>query len=1122
MEQWLKSVGLGHWVAAFCEQGITRDQLTTLTETDLRELGLNIGERKRFVAALDAEGPRHSKSPFEAGEPDSKAAGEWRPLTIMCVDLVDSTSLGEQLQTEDLIEVIRRYRELCAAAIKRFGGQIMRLVGDGTLAYFSYPVANENDPERAARAALAIVRGIGGLKTPAAGPLQVRIGLATGRVIVSDVFAGGTTDQHAVLGSAPNLAARLQTLSPPNGIVVSESTHAHLRARFACESLGKVKLKGFEELHEPWVLLDELPRRGAAERRQPLTAFHGRASELSILRLLWSDAVRGEGKVALIVGEAGMGKSRLVEQLTEAQLSTDACTVRLAASAFDEDAPLRPFIDHIRAIAGLTGVEAADEALAKIDAVVLGQGGAREHAKAILAGLLGVPVDDVVIAKLRPEQLKAQTIAVLVEQLLLPAEMRPVCLVVEDLHWLDPTSREVLDNLIQRVPVQRILMLLTVRPDTATEWATRADATLRLGRLGPAEVTAMLGGVFNDRQVPPHLLREVISRTDGVPLFVEEMARLLLSREVGRAAGARASDVSSADDSQIPPSLDESLMARLDRSGIAKTIAQAAAVAGRSVRRDVLAAVCSVAAEALSEPLAALVASGVLDPAAEASDDSYRFHHALLRDAAYGSILRDRRRDLHARVAEALRDLDPDTVKLRPEILAMHLTEAGLAEDAASHWLEAARRSLSQSAQMEATRMLQRGLTALARQPDTSRNLSLRLQLSALLGPALIGLRGPLASETQELYATALKLCEVVPEEPSHFPILFGWWRLSPDFHTHLARSDSLLERATQRKDPDLLLQAHHCSWASHFNTGRFARCCDHIDAGLAIYHSGDYAHHARLYGNHDAKACAHGVLSQLRWMQGNVKAALDEEARALAWADKSNHLGSRMHALDLTLLHRVYRRDLQEVYHGAGRLLSFAREHGLADHGAAGLVFQGWVVATQQDPAAGIQMLEEGFARQREIVTAEDFPVYLCLLAEALTAAGRADEAVERIEKERPEFERIGLAVWMPELLRVLGDTVLAADSNAIEQAHALYAEATAMAAAQGVPMLALRVAMSKARLDLRTGVSAATAMQLGAALGALAEQDEAYDFVVARELVATIDGCVEATRRRGATGPR
>ena len=1102
----MNSVGLGKWHAAFREHGITRDQLGVLTEADLRELGLTIGERKRFLQAL-ADHPvvDNALAPAPAAGP-AVTRPERRPLTVMFVDLVDSTGIGERLHGEDLIEMTRRYREFCGAAVAKFGGHVERFMGDGILAYFCYPTANENDPERAVRAALTIVRGLGGVATPAHTPLKARIGLATGRVIVSDLAAGGAPDPHAILGSTPNLAARVQSLSPPNGIIISESTFARIHGLFDCEPVGEEKLKGFDQALRLWRVLREKPRRGfrLSERPRSLTGFHGRAYELNTLRMLWTEAERGEGKVVLVVGEAGIGKSRLIAQLTDVHLPFEARVIRLACSALDADTPFWPLIEHLRAIAGLTGTEEPSESLVKLESVLLGDEERRRQSRQILGALIGLPVDDPDRAKLQPGDLREQTIAVLVEELLLLAQRHPICLVVEDLHWLDPTTQEVLERLVQSLPSERVLMVLTARPTELSNWAALADTTLRLDRLKPDLIADMLGDLFAGYPVPPLLQREVIDRTDGVPLFVEEVGRLLLAR-AGRPVGesSRANDLA---DSEIPASLDELLMARLDQSGADKDIAQAAAVLGRSIRRDVLAAVCAVSAEALEQALAALVATGVLDPGAAPMHNVYRFHHALLQETAYASLLRDRRRELHARAAEALQELDPDLVELHPEILAWHLTEGSKAEEAAPHWLEAARRSLSRSALTEATRQLQRGLAALTRVPTSPANLSLRLQMSALLGPALIGLRGPMAAETQELYAAALELCEATPEEDSHFPIRFGWWRLSPDFHTHIIRAESLLERAVQRADPGVLLQAHHCSWASNLNTGRFDRCCEHIESGLAIYHSADYRHHARLYGNHDAKACAHGILSQLRWMQGRFKSALSEEAQALAWANEIGHLGSRVHTLDLTLLHRVYRRDLPEVLERAGELLSFTREHGIADHGAAGLVFQGWVIALKENAAAGLKLLEEGFARQREIVTAEDFPVYLCLLAEALMAAGRADEAVERIEKERLEFERIGLAVWMPELLRVLGDTVLASDPHADIRARKLYAEAEAMAMAQDVPMLGLRVAMSEARLALRTGNSEGVGARLCNLLRTLPEQ-EGQDFKEAHRLVSALD---------------
>lgn len=748
MEEWLETAGLGKWSAAFRGQGITRDQLEALTEADLRELGLPIGERKRFLRAL-GEYPPTGKASSVAAAAAAASRAERRPLTVMFIDLVDSTQLGERLHAEDLIEVIRRYRELCDAAVVRFGGHVERFMGDGMLAYFCYPVANENDPERAVRASLEIVRGIGSLETPVGAPLRVRIGLATGRVIVSDLVVGGAADPHMVLGSVPNLAARIQGLVPPNGIAMAASTHSRVEALFACDSLGKLDVKGFDQPLELWRVLGERPQRGlSGHRPRPQTGFHGRAHELGLLRILWSEAERGEGKVALVVGDAGIGKSRLVEQLAQAHLPTEARVIRLAASVFDENTPFSPLIDHIRGMAGLSGRESVAEAIRKIDAVLLGGETQRRDSGRILAALAGVSLADLGLGRLQPRELRSRTIAVLAGQMLLLAEQHPVCLVIEDLHWLDPSSREVLESLARQLHDRRMLMLLTMRPDAASDWSARADTTLRLDRFKPAQVTAMLTDLFAGRPVPPQLASEVIQRSDGVPLFVEELGRLLLA---GEKPGDQPTAAQSGGEAEIPASLDGLLMARLDRSGLAKEVAQAAAVVGRSVEPAVLAAICSLPAQALEPSLAALVSSGVLEPGEAPTPRSYRFHHALLHEVAYASLVRDRRRDLHARAAQALQEIDPDLIEQHPETLARHLAEGGRAEDAVPHWLEAARRSLSRSALTEATRLLQRGLAALAGLPRTARNLSLTLQISALLGPALISLRGPKAPETQEL-----------------------------------------------------------------------------------------------------------------------------------------------------------------------------------------------------------------------------------------------------------------------------------------------------------------------------------------------------------------------------------
>ena len=1099
MDQWLKSIGLASRIAAFHDNGISPNQLNELTDDHLRELGLTIGERLRFRSALPNLPNKLTAAPLgQSGVTEA----ERRPLTVLFVDLVGSTGLGERLDPEDLLEVIQLYRDFCGAAITRYGGRIARFLGDGILAYFSYPVANENDPERATRAALDIVRGIGSLVTPADMQLEVRMGLATGRVIIGDLLAGGEADKQSIVGSCPNLAARLQALADANEILIAENTYARVRDRFRCEALGLVNLKGFEEPHHIWRVLGEISQQDKQELEtvNPRVPFRGREAELRLLEILWRQALKGEGTVGLVIGEAGIGKSRLVEQFLRSIVADQAPIIRLAATAFDENSPLRPFVDFFRDFAGVSSADPADQALTKLEAKLSGPRHERKRAAAVIAGLLGVSVVDPEINRLLPAQLRERTITALVDQVLARAANEPLCLVVEDLHWLDPTSSELLRSLAEQVGGlggHRLLILLTTRDVAGSDWSSTAQTTIRLGHLSAEHVAQMMHDMFGEASSA--LVQQVVDRTDGVPLFVEELARGLLARQSGSAI----SDALPGDpEADVPASLDESLMARLDRSGHAKEIAQAASVLGRTVRLDILQATSGADPAAMKTALNMLVDAGVMDRSHRSG--TYVFHHALLRDAAYSSLLRDKRRDLHRRAARAIASLDPETASLHPEFLAQHLTLGGLAEEAAPCWLEAARRSLARSALTEATRMLQRGLKALEVLPPNETLVRLRIELSALLGPALIGLKGPNAPETQELYSTAYDLCRQVPEEPSHYPIYWGWWRLSP---SSLERSAALMERALSRNDVELMLQAHHCTWASHLQLASFKLCEEHMRQGMAIYETGDFTHHARLYGNHDAKVCAHGSLCQVYWMQGKLVEAIQEEAESTLWAQQIDHVGSRLHAMGLTLLHRVYRRDYKEVYERSEQLLSFTGEYGLADHGSAGLVFKGWVQAMSGEPGPGLKLLEEGFARQREVATNEDFPVYLCLLSEVLGLLDRADEAVDRISRELPEFETSQLRIWIPELVRELGDATLRADPTATEQARKRYREAADLAHSQGVPMLGLRVAMSQAKLDLRTGDMRSGLVRLKSAFQQLEEVDHSWDVVQAQELMQRLN---------------
>ena len=1060
MEEWLRSIGLERHVDGFHAERIELAQLADLTETDLKELGLTIGERRRFRRALSERAP----PPAVAVTPATLA--ERRPLTMVFIDLVGSSELGELLEPEDLMEVIRRYRDLCGQSIHRYGGSVARQVGDGILAYFSYPVATENDPERAVRASLAIIRTVPHLATPAGVPLRARIGIATGRVIISDMVAGGAADLRTIIGTAPNLAARLQSIAEPGWIVIAQETHERLQDVFACEDLGEIALRGFATPRQAWRVLQEQPRpagRASAASRH-LTSFHARQSELALLHDRWSGAAGGAGQTVLVSGEAGIGKTRLIETFLALHSSDDSRIVQLEATPFDVDTPLLPFAAWLRAEAGDSGRASPED----------------------LVELLGIGPAASAVAD-RPAQLRELILTTLTDLLLSLSDTAPLCAIVEDLHWLDPSSLEVLERLAAQIDRRRVMLLVTARDGFKAPWLSRNTVTsLRLARLTSKDIAEIVRGIIDYSALPSALVEEVVRKSDGVPLFAVELLRAVLNPDGSPVCALPPHVLPDEPSTAIPALLRDSLMARLDRAGLAKEVAQMAAVLGRSVRADVLAEVSGRPLAELEQALTALVIAGVLRLDRSGSQETYTFTHALLRDVAYDSVLRDQRRSLHLRVAETLPHHDPDLAAQRPELLALHLSEGGKPELAVPHWTEAARRSLKRSALTEATRLLRRGIASLGEGWT-----ELRLQLTVLLGPALIGLNGPKSTEARHLYESAAQLCQALPENANYFPIYWGWWRTAKDVPASHDRAEAMLRRAQKLADDGLLLEAHHCAWASHYFAGALEQSRLHAEQGLAIYAAGHYQDHAGFYGNHDAKVCAHGELCEVLWQQGHLRQAITHERLSIDWARDLRHLGSMVHALDCAVTHRAYRRDVRHVLSYADELARLAAEHGLADHQARSLIHKGWALAVGEDVGAGLLMLQDGIARQRDIGIDEDFPIFVSLLGEVLTSAGRADEAVVHLQEAHAVFAASGVKAMVPDMLRVLGEATIASNPSDELSARAWLTEAARMAEEQGARFLGLRAALSLARLDLQRGATPGAAAALARALSAVGEDD-------------------------------
>jgi class 3 adenylate cyclase len=755
---WLRSLGLGKYEAAFRENDIDETVLPSLTHETLKELGVtSVGHRVKLLDAIaalrndtSAQGPSGDLKTAPAAPsvpPEDRA--ERRQVTVMFSDLVGSTALSARMDPEDLREVISAYQKCVAETVQRFGGFVAKYMGDGVLVYFGYPQAHEDDAERAVRAGLELVGAVGVLKTHA--PLQTRVGIATGLVVVGDLIGSGASQEQAIVGETPNLAARLQGVAEPNSVVIAESTRKLVGNLFELEDLGAQDLKGITGPVRTWAALRASSAEGRFEAMHPtgLTELVGREEELEILLRRWSKAKNGQGQVALLSGEPGIGKSRLTAAFLERLTPEPHVRLRYFCSPQHTDSPLYPIISQMERAARFTHADTKQVKLDKLDAVLALASTSKQDA-ALLAEMLSLPNDGRYPAlEPAPQQRRQKTLEALTAQLEALSRSNPVLMIFEDVHWIDPTSVEVLGRSVERLKTLGVLLIVTYRPEFEPPWIGRPYVTaLSLNRLGEREIASMIESVAGNKPLPESVRQDIIERTDGIPLFVEEMTKAVL--EVARGDAAECTVAATQPSSiPVPASLHASLMARLDRLGPAKEVAQVGAAIGRGFSHALLAAVVAKAEAEIPVALDRLVTAGLLFRQGVSPHATYLFKHALVQDAAYGTLLRERRRTLHARIAETLEDQFADLSERQPELLARHCTEAGQIEKAAGLWAKAGHRSLERSALAEAVEQLTRALDQIGSLPATPelRRKQIKLQV-ALIGP-LIHVKGYAAPESK-------------------------------------------------------------------------------------------------------------------------------------------------------------------------------------------------------------------------------------------------------------------------------------------------------------------------------------------------------------------------------------
>jgi class 3 adenylate cyclase/tetratricopeptide (TPR) repeat protein len=1125
IRQWLEGLGLAQYAAVFEGNDVDLDILSALAEEDLHRLGVSLGHRKRILRALEetkAAAVSSERSP--AGPVAAKlssaiesltAQGERRQVTVLFCDLVGSTALSNTHDPEEYRAILARYHETCIAAIQRFEGFVAQIQGDGILAYFGYPLAHEAEAERAVRAGLSIVEALASLDLGSAGPLRVRIGIASGLVVVSHILA---PDKSAV-GETPNLAARLQTVAQPGEVMVGERTRTLAGGGFEYEDRGVHALKGIAEPTRAFRVLgpSDAVSRFEAATRGGLTPMVGREQEIGLLLDRWELSRAAEGQVVLLQGEPGIGKSRLLRAFRERLNTRIEMALQYQCSPYYVNSAFYPIADHLQRALKFQRDDSAEQKLDKLERYLLsppplageatfispspqtfdsppplagegeggGEHGGGEHAGgkqdrgkrtrtdcSLLARALSIPCDDRYgPLEMSPQRQKDDTIRLLVDIVANIARSQATAMLFEDVHWADPTTIEVLGALIDRTETLPLLVLITYRPEFQPPWISRSPVTpLALTRLSRAQGASIVLGVASGKPLPADLVTQIVDKTDGVPLFLEELTKAVLESNLIIDLGDRYDYSGSVNKLTIPNTLRDSLMARLDRLIPVKEIAQIGACLGREFSYELVAAVSPMSEAQLNEALEKLTASELVFRRGSPPEAVYIFKHALVQDAAYDSLLKSKRQGLHAQIAAAIRERFPAKAETEPELLAHHYTEAGMIPTAIPYWQRAGELAQERVALQEAIRHYERGLELTSTLAPSSARDTWELQLRALLGMAWVELHGYTHPQVEASLEPALRLDQSLDHGDYTLRILWGMWvfRLcTSEFEESLVWAKRLLTRAQETDSENMRIVGHWCACNSNFFLGELLKCVDHANALLGRYDAVRHAHLADLV-NHDPKTVALMYRAGAEWALGFPEQAAATAEAAILHADQRRHPFDRCWVRHFGTLF-VYgpRGDLDRAAVLIAELESHATEQRLlfmnhvwvpakralclvwADRYAEAFVACG--NALKQWIAAGLRIA---------------LPQLQAAFAESAVGCNRPDEAISLLDEGLAHIERPGCneRYALAEVLRVKAWALQV--KGRLEESEALFQQALDTARAQNAKSWELRTATSFARM--------------------------------------------------------
>jgi class 3 adenylate cyclase/predicted ATPase len=1105
----LRSIGLEQYEATLRENDIDLAILPDLTDDHLRELGFPLGARLKLLkaaAAVNANALDYdartsaaaadtSPAPLTTAPAPQETAGERRYITVLFCDLVGSTAISAQLDAEEWRDVVGGYIEAASAAVAEMGGRVTRKLGDGLLALFGYPVGQENDAERAVRAALSIQRALAELnrRNAAAGKpeLKARIGLDAGPVVVD--AAGG------IFGEVPNVAARVEAIAEPGTVLITARVQRQIAGLFVAEERGSHTLKG---VPAPVTLYRIVRASGGGRRsgRRHFTPLIGRDEEMAMLLRRWDRARQGDGQFVLIVGEPGLGKSRLLEEFRARLRETPHTWAEWTCLQLLQSTPLHPIAEWGRARFGGADVP-ADRRLAELESSLAQVRLNPAENVPLLAPLLDIPLPEQRKPNLAPAELRRRQLAALTNWAIASARVQPLVLAFEDLHWADPTTLDVLHGIAERGALAPLFAVATTRPEFRPPWSMHSHhGTVSLAPLDRRQVRDMVAQLSAQQALLREVVEDVVTRTGGVPLFIEEVTRLLLER--GQQGGMQ----------EIPPTLQQLLTARLDRLGPAREVAQIGAVVGRDFSYALIRAVANMEDAALQAALERLAQADILLVQGLPPESVYRFKHALIQDAAYENLLKSRRQALHRSVAEALRGNLAATAAAEPELLAHHFTQAGLTEAAIEWWGQAGQRSLERSALVEAAEQLTRALVQIATLPGTPALRRQQIKLQVSLMTPLVHVKGYAAPETKAAAERARLLIEQAealgepPEDPLLlFVVLYGFWAANYiAFNGDIVRDLGAQFFALVEKQATIAPQmiGHRLMGTSLLSTGEIAEARAHFDKGIALYDPTAHRTLATRFGV-DVRVSILSYRSWALWMLGYPEAALADAEAALSDAREIGQAATLMFALNYTSLPHIFRGDYAKAKAVVDELVVLADEKGTLIWKASGLSLQGILLALSGKPAEAIPMIISGRSMYESTGATLGLSWRSPHLSAAYAELGQFDDAWRCVNEAITAVEATKETWCEAESHRVAGEIALKSPEANAPNAQAHFERALAVARAQQAKSWELRAAMSMARLLRDQGKRDEARDQLAPVYGWFTEGFDTLDLKDAKALL-------------------